>query len=57
MQAETETEKQTRWDKEWKNATGIAALGNPFATLCRNCYGRHKPPRDEECQHPTLTTT
>ena len=27
------------------------AAGNPFATLCLNCYGRHAPPKDEICQH------
>ena len=28
-----------------------AAAGNPFATLCLHCYGRHAPPRDEICPH------
>ena len=25
--------------------------GNPFATLCLHCYGRHAPPNDEICPH------
>lgn len=25
--------------------------GNPFATLCMHCYGRHPPPYDEICPH------
>lgn len=51
MSAETQEEKQARWDREWKNALYGASTGNPFATLCEHCYGRHRPPRDKECPH------
>jgi Fe-S-cluster-containing hydrogenase component 2 len=33
----------------WPRALAAGKEGNPFATLCRHCYGRHAPPRDEIC--------
>lgn len=36
----------------WPNAIKGAESGNPYATLCQHCYGRHMPPRDDLC--PTL---
>jgi len=49
--AETQAEKEKRWDREWTIALAGAKTGNPFATLCQHCYGRHRPPRDKECPH------
>lgn len=49
---ETQTEKETRWKREDENARYGAKLGNPYATLCQNCYGRHRSPRDDECPNP-----
>lgn len=34
---------------DWERDKEGARKGNPFATLCRHCYGRHAPPRDEIC--------
>ena len=39
-------------EDEWPNHLLAAKKGNQFATLCRHCYGRHAPPRDEICPHP-----
>ena len=33
----------------WPRHLEAAKRGNPFATLCDHCYGRHAPPRDEIC--------
>lgn len=33
---------------DWDNALKFGR-GNPFATLCMCCYGRHPPPRDNIC--------
>lgn len=49
--AETQEAKQARWGQEWEKAVAWAKTGNPYATLCMHCYGRHKPPRDNECPH------
>lgn len=51
MPTETQEQKQARWDADWKNAVYGASTGNPFATLCDHCHGRHKPPRDHECPY------
>lgn len=35
---------------DWpKHLEGSRKYGNPFATLCDHCYGRHEPPRNEIC--------
>ena len=49
---ETQAEKETRWKREDESARYGASTGNPFATLCQHCYGRHWSPRDNECPHP-----
>jgi hypothetical protein len=49
---ETQAEKEARWKREDETARKMGAVGNPFATLCQNCYGRHRSPRDNECPHP-----
>lgn len=49
--AETQEEKVARWSKDDEFRSKLAATGNPFATLCDHCYGRHKAPRDKECPH------
>jgi hypothetical protein len=36
---------------DWPNHLYGAKTGNPFATLCDHCYGRHSPPKDEICPH------
>jgi len=28
---------------QWPSVLKGAALGNPYATLCQHCMGRHKP--------------
>lgn len=33
----------------WERAKRAGREGNPFATLCLHCYGRHAPPMDEIC--------
>lgn len=35
--------------RDWPRSVILGKEGNPFATLCRHCYGRHAPPRDEIC--------
>jgi len=35
--------------KDWPKHLAGAKRGNPVATLCLHCYGRHPPPRDELC--------
>lgn len=37
---------------DWSRKVDLAREGNPFATLCMHCYGRHAPPRDDICPHP-----
>lgn len=48
---ETQAEKEARWKREDEIARDGAKTGNPFATLCEHCYGRHRAPRDAECPH------
>lgn len=36
--------------KDWPRRVALGRDGNPFATLCRRCYGRHAPPHDDLCQ-------
>lgn len=38
------------WPKHLAGGKG----GNPFATLCSHCSGRHAPPKDEICPHEPL---
>lgn len=33
----------------WPRMREMARQGNPLATLCLHCYGRHAPPNDELC--------
>lgn len=54
MAAETQVEKEARWKREDENARYGASTGNPYATLCMHCYGRHWSPKDKECPHPKL---
>lgn len=35
----------------WPRDLAAARAGNPYATLCSRCYGRHAPPKDELCPH------
>jgi hypothetical protein len=35
--------------ENWPRALAAGKQGNPYATLCMHCYGRHKPPMDEIC--------
>lgn len=46
--------KLERQQREWPLHLKGAADGNPFATLCRHCCGRHAPPRDEICPHESI---
>lgn len=38
-----------RQEAHWPRDVEEGKKGNPFATLCLHCYGRHKPPMDEIC--------
>ncbi len=49
---ETQAEKSARWKREDELSAYGAKTGNPFATLCDNCMGRHWSPKDKECPHP-----
>jgi hypothetical protein len=40
-----------RQNATWDRAVEAYRQGNPFATLCINCYGRHRPPNDEICPY------
>lgn len=33
----------------WDAAKEAGRKGNPLATLCMHCYGRHAPPMDDIC--------
>lgn len=35
----------------WERAKEEARKGNPLATMCLHCFGRHPPPIDEICPH------
>lgn len=39
----------TRQQADWPRLVNLGSEGNPFATLCDHCCGRHKPPMDEIC--------
>ncbi len=54
MKEETQAEKEVRWKREDASAQYGASTGNPFATLCQHCYGRHWSPKDNECPRPKL---
>lgn len=42
----------------WEGAREAGRKGNPWATLCMHCYGRHAPPNDEICPYdPPKTDT
>lgn len=51
MAIETQADKEARWQREDDNARAGAKTGNPLATLCMRCYGRHPSPRDSECPY------
>lgn len=38
--------------QEWPHMRALAREGNPLATMCLHCYGRHAPPRDDLCKIP-----
>lgn len=38
-----------RQEVDWPIHIAGAKRGNPFATLCSHCYGRHRPPKDVLC--------
>ena len=40
-----------RQNEAWPRAVEAGKKGNPFATLCLHCYGRHKPPLDDICPY------
>ena len=46
-----------RQKREWERRVQLGKQGNPFATLCNNCYGRHAPPNDELCPHENIEVT
>ena len=40
-------------ERDWPLILKGAQGGNPYATLCQHCFGRHEPPRDNICPHQT----
>jgi hypothetical protein len=38
----------------WERAKDEAKKGNPLATLCLHCWGRHAPPMDSICPNDPL---
>lgn len=49
---ETQAEKEARWKRQDENQRYGMRMGNPMASLCLHCYGRHWSPKDDECPHP-----
>ncbi|MCP4619952.1 MAG: hypothetical protein GY844_26380 [Bradyrhizobium sp.] len=43
-----------RQQREWQRDLEGAATGNPYATLCYGCMGRHRPPRNELCPYKEI---
>ena len=43
-----------RKEREWRRDLEGAATGNPYATLCYGCMGRHRPPRNELCPYKEI---
>lgn len=43
-------EQQRKWERDLEGARG----GNPYATLCLHCCGRHAPPRDKFCPNESI---
>lgn len=41
----------TKQIQEWPRCIAAGKAGNPFATLCLHCYGRHPPPYAELCPY------
>lgn len=37
--------------RDWPKALAGGRQGNPFATLCDHCCGRHAPPNADLCPH------
>lgn len=35
--------------REWEADLAGVRAGNPYATLCNGCNGRHAPPRNDHC--------
>jgi hypothetical protein len=42
---------QAQQERDWPIHIAGGRHGNPFATLCQHCYGRHRPPLDEICPY------
>lgn len=40
--------------REWPQHLKGAEMGNPFATLCDHCCGRHPPPRNTICPNESI---
>jgi hypothetical protein len=40
--------------RDWERDLAGAAKGNPFATLCDHCMGRHPPPRNAACPRESI---
>ena len=48
---ETQADKEARWKRDDEHSRVGASKGNPYATLCFHCYGRHRAPKDNECPY------
>ena len=40
--------------RDWEKHLAGARQGNPYATLCQHCFGRHSPPHNELCPHESI---
>lgn len=41
-------------NRQWQNRLAGARQGNPYATLCSHCMGRHAPPFDHLCPNESI---
>lgn len=51
MSERKNAEKLTEQQRDWERRVAAGKQGNPFATLCQHCFGRHAPPNDELCPY------
>lgn len=52
----TERQWQTfdQQERDWPKVMVGARQGNPYATMCLHCHGRHRPPHNELCPNQSL---
>lgn len=54
MRNETQEQKEARWKRQDEIMREGMKTGNPYASLCLHCYGRHWSPKDDECPHESI---